>query len=333
MNTHRTLTGRIGTSALSMALGLGIMVHSSAAQQQQSGKIIGARLTTPQPFNFVRVPPAQKAAAGEMMQKLYDIVRRDTMFYEPVAFDVQPSARIDVFPRSGYAPVQYDLPYFMFAYGPDTAKTQSGWRTSPRNFTAHGNGIELFFIEANKWQTDERGIMYFEPTRLPDIKGYPTYGRGLTVVTRSERPIFVSVPLERTMKVVIAENSKGLDAMKDPTQQPIVARMKACVAKHEKELAAMSPAERAGPTYVSMLPAPGRDRSCDPFASASDKGAMRIIMENPDFYDTKRPITDIQVVFVGFGGFNTRVAIDKSQLERVADRLDWAALAALTAKP
>jgi len=38
-------------------------------------------------------------------------------------------------------------------------------------------------------------------------------------------------------------------------------------------------------------------------------------------------------VFVGFGGFNTRVAIDKSQLERVADRLDWAALAALTAKP
>jgi hypothetical protein len=239
-----------------MALGLGIMVQSSAAQQQQSGKIIGARLTTPQPFNFVRVPPAQKAAAGEMMQKLYDIVRRDTMFYEPVAFDVQPSARIDVFPRSGYAPVQYDLPYFMFAYGPDTAKTQSGWRTSPRNFTAHGNGIELFFIEANKWQTDERGIMYFEPTRLPDIKGYPTYGRGLTVVTRSERPIFVSVPLERTMKVVIAENSKGLDAMKDPTQQPIVARMKACVAKHEKELAAMSPAERAGPTYVSMLPAP-----------------------------------------------------------------------------
>ena len=60
---------------------------------------------------------------------------------------------------------------------------------------------------------------------------------------------------------------------------------------------------------------------------------MRIVMENPDFYDVKRPITDVQVVFVSFGGFNTRLAIDKQQLERVADRLDWAALAALTAKP
>jgi hypothetical protein len=132
------------------------------------------------------------------------------------------------------------------------------------------------------------------------------------------------------MKMVIAEDGKGLDQMKDPIQQQTVARQKACVAKLEKELAAMSPAERAGPTYVSMLPAPGRDRGCDPFASATDKGATRIIMENPDFYDPKRPITDIQLVLVNFGTFNTRLPIDKAQLERVADRLDWAALAALT---
>ena len=333
MNTHRLLARRIGVSALSMVIGLGITGQSSSAQQQQSGKIIGARLKTPEPFNFVRVPPAVKATAGETMKKLYEIVRRDTMFYEPVSFDVQPSARIDVFPRSGYAPVQYDSPHFQLAYGPDTVKTQTGWRTNPRTFTIQGNGVELFFVEATKWQTDERGIMYFEPTRLPDIKGYPTYGRGLTVATRSERPLYVPVPLERAMKLVIAQNGKGLDEMKDPTQQPIVARMKACVAKHERELAAMSPAERAGPTYISMVNAPGRDRACDPFTSASDKAAMRIVMENPDFYDSKRPITDIQVVFVNFGGFNTRVAINKSQLERIADRLDWAALAALTAKP
>ena len=94
----------------------------------------------------------------------------------------------------------------------------------------------------------------------------------------------------------------------------------------------MSPADRAGPTYFAMTRVPGRDQACDPFSSASDKNARRIIIENPDFYDTKRPPAAIQVVFVHFAGFN-RAPDQVAQVQRIVDRLDWAALAALTAKP
>jgi hypothetical protein len=310
---------------------LSIAAPRATAQQQQSGKIIGARLRTPQPFNLVRIPPAQKAAVTETMQKLYDIVRRDTMFYEPVAFDVQPSPRIDIPPRPGFAPVEYDSPQFMFAYGPDTPATQPGWRTTTRAFTVHGNGLGHILRATDKWEADEQGQMYFEPIRLPDVKGYPAYGKGLVVVTRSERPLYIPAPFERAIKFVIAQNKKGIEGMNDPTQQPIVARTKACIDKLEKELAGMSPADRAGPTYFATTRVPGRDQACDPFSSASDKNARRIIIENPDFYDTKRPSSAIQVVFVSFGNFNTRVPDQKAQVERIVNRLDWAALAALTA--
>jgi hypothetical protein len=332
MNMNRTARRRI-VSALGIAIMVGLASRSVTAQQQQSGKIIGARLKAPQPFNFVRIPPALKTASAETMQKLYDIVRRDTMFYEPVAFDVQPSARIDIPPRPGYAPVEYGSPFFMFAYGADTPATQPGWRTSTRAFSVHGNGLDHLLRASDKWEADEKGQMYFEPVRLPDVKGYPSYGKGLVVVTRSERPLYIPAPLERTMKFVIAQNKKGIEDMKDPTQQAIVARTKACIDKLEKELAAMSPADRAGPTYYATTRVPGRDQACDPFSSASDKNAKRIIIENPDFYDTKRALSDIQVVFVDFSGFNTRVPDQKAQAERIVNRLDWAALAALTAKP
>jgi hypothetical protein len=332
MNTNCTSRRRI-VWLLCTAIGVSVASQSAPAQQQQSGKIIGARLKTPQPFNFVRIPPAQKTAVTEMMQKLYDIVRRDTMFYEPVAFDVQPSPRIDIPPRPGYAPVEYDSPFFMFAYGPDTPATQPGWRTTTRAFKVHGNGLGHLWRSTDKWEEDEQGQMYFEPVRLADVKGYPNYGKGLVVVTRSERPLYIPAPLERAMKFVIAQNKKGIEDMKDPMQQPIVARTKACVDKLEKELAAMSPADRAGPTYFSMTRVPGRDRACDPFSSASDKNAKRIIIENPDFYDTKRPPSAIQVVFLDFNGFNARLPDQKAQVDRIANQLDWAALAALTAKP
>ncbi len=313
------------------ALHLMTPAQAAMSQQPKSEKIIGSRLRTPQPINYVRIPAAQKAAATTTMQALYDIVRRDTMFYEPVSFDVQGSPRIDVPPQAGFPAVEYDLPSFMFAYGPDTPATAPGWRSPTRAFRVQANGLDLFFRSTDKWEADARGQMYFEPVRLPDMAGFPAYGKGLVVVTRSERPLYIPAPLERTMKFVIAQNAKGIEDMKDPSQQRIVDRTKACNTKLEAELAAMSPAERAGPTYFAMGRVPGRDRACDPFSSASDKTARRIIIENPEFFDSKRPPTAIQVVFVNFYGFNQTTA-DRAQVDRIAKRLDWSALAALTAK-
>lgn len=301
---------------------------------QQASKIVGARLRTPQPFNCVRIPDAQKAAVTATMKKLYDIVRRDTMFYEPVAFDVQPTPRIDMPPRAGYTPAEYDLPGFVYAYGSEAPATAPGRVPSAMHAVyVYGNGLGHFFRATDKWQEDDQGPMYFEPARQPDVKGFPVYGKALMVITRSERPIFLPAPLERTMRFVIATNKKGIEGMNAPQQQRIVDRTKACIAKLEQELASLSPADRAGPTYFATTRVPGRDAGCDPFSSASDKNARRIIIENPDFYDRTRPPSDVQVVFVNLGDFNTMQPDQRAQRERVENALDFAAFAALTAKP
>jgi hypothetical protein len=236
-------------------------------------------------------------------------------------------------PRAGYTPIEYDLPGFIYAYGGDVPATAPGKPTSTRAFYVYGNGLGHFFRATDKWQEDEQGPMYFEPPRQPDVKGFPYYGKGLAVVTRSERPIFLPAPLERTMRLVIATNKKGIEGMNAPQQQRIVERTKACIAKLEQELASLSPADRAGPTYLATTRVPGRDAACDPFSSASDKSARRIIIENPDFYDRTRPPSDIHVVFVNLASFNTMRPDQRAQLERVQNALDFAALAALTAKP
>ena len=309
-----------------------LAAQTVSAQLSKSGQIIGSRLRTPEPFNLVLIPEDQKAAVTAKMQALYDIVRRDTMFYEPVAFEAQPTAHMYRTPRPGFAylPVDYHSPRFMFAYGPDTPATTPGWRTITRTFYVQGNGLRSIF--ADKWLEDDKGQMYWEPSRLPDVAGFPTYGKGLVVVTRNEQPLYVPAAFERTTKLVISNLRKGIEGMNAPSQQRMVDRTKACITKLEAELAALSPVERAGPTYMSTRPAPGRDPACDPFASASDKNARRIVVENPDFYDTKRPPSAIQVVFVIFEGFNATRPDQRSQVDRIAKQLDWAAFAALTAK-
>jgi hypothetical protein len=93
MNSSWISARRLAARSLVSLLAAGL-AHSATAQQQQSGKIIGARLRTPEPFNLVRIPAAQKTAVTETMQKLYDVVRRDTMYYERVWVDVLRSQRI-----------------------------------------------------------------------------------------------------------------------------------------------------------------------------------------------------------------------------------------------
>jgi hypothetical protein len=310
-----------------------LATQAAPAQRSKAGQIIGSRLRTPEPFNLVLIPAELKPAVTANMQSLYDIVRRDTMFYEPVAFEAQPTAHMYRTPRPGFAylPVDYHTPRFMIAYGPDTPATAPGWRTITRTFYVQGNGLASIFTQGAKWQDDDKGTMYWEPPRLPDVAGFPAYGKGLVVVTRNERPLYVPAPLERTMKLVIANLKKGIDGMNSPFQQKMVDRTKACITKLEAALAALSPADRAGPTYMTVVPLPGRDPVCDSFASASDRGARRIVVENPDFYDTKKPPSAIQVVFVIFD-YDATVPAVRPQVDRIAKQLDWAALAALTTK-
>ena len=144
------------------------------------------------------------------------------------------------------------------------ASTESRTTTSTSAVELYGNGLGHFFRATDKWQDDEQGPMYWEPPRQPDVKGFPSYGKGLVVIKRTERSLYLPVPRERVMKFVIASNKKGIEGMKAPQQQKIVERTQACITKLGQELASLSPADKAGPTYFATTRIPGHDAACDP---------------------------------------------------------------------
>jgi hypothetical protein len=305
----------------------------SSLRAQQKAATTQGKMRTPQPPTFVRIPSAHKAAAAATMQKLYDIVLRDPGFREPIGYDMQPAARIDMPPKHGYTPIEYDVTGLMYWYRDEPG---GGVRVLPVSMVAvyvFANNLDYFFHQTNKWQEDEEGPMYFEPPRQPDVRGFPSWGKGLAVVTRNERPIFVPVSRERAMRVVLSTSKKGLADTRAANQDPGLARMRTCLDKMEQELSALSPVERSSPAYLATTRVPGHDLLCDPFSSANDPNAQRIIAENPEFYDRSLPPTAIQVVLVNLSMLNTNLADQRGQMERIRDGLDVGALAALTGRP
>ncbi len=330
---------RASTSGACRSVVLGSILLSclggfpSSLRAQQKAAATQGKMRTPQPLVFVRVPPAHKAAAAATMQKLYDIVLRDPGFREPIGYDMQPAARIDMPPKHGYTPIEYDVTGLMYWYRDEPG---GGIRVLPVSMVAvyvFANNLDYFFHQTNKWQEDEEGPMYFDLPRQADVRGFPYWGKGLAVVTRNERPIFVPVSRERAMRVVLSTGKKGLEGTTAPNQDPGLVRMRTCLAKMEQDLAALSPAERASPAYLATTRVPGHDLLCDPFSSSSDPNAQRIIAENPDFYDRSLPVTAIQVVLVNLSMLNTNLADQRGQMERIRDGLDFGALAALTEHP
>ena len=195
-----------------------------------------------------------------------------------------------------------------------------------------GNGLEHVWRVGEKWQEDDKGAMYWEPSRTGEIQGYPLYAPGIAVITRNERPIFRPVSRERAMRFMVSKNTKDVAELTQPAQANQVKRLRACIARMEQELSALSPEERALPAYLATTRVVGHDAACDPFSTAADPKARRIVAENPDFYDRTLPRSAIQVVLMNLSMFNRNAPDQRAQYNRVAEGMDVPALAELTTR-
>lgn len=109
-----------------------------------------------------------------------------------------------------------------------------------------------------------------------------------------------------------------------------------CVRSLEEELARLSPADHAAPAYISLeaydRKQPSPNAGCSRIVDAGYPGAIRLVKENPDYYDPSLPPTALQVIIVDFSNFERSVRVDPpwrhAVYERIRDNLDYAALAA-----
>jgi hypothetical protein len=110
-----------------------------------------------------------------------------------------------------------------------------------------------------------------------------------------------------------------------------------CIRYLEGELARLSPAERAAPAYISLnvsnrkQSSPDLDCSC--IVDADFPDAIRLVTENPDYYDQALPPSAIQLILVDFSNFEGSVRVyppwRHAAYERIRDGLDYSALAAM----
>lgn len=114
---------------------------------------------------------------------------------------------------------------------------------------------------------------------------------------------------------------------------------KNCIHYLEGELARLSPDERTAPAYISLNPdrkqsSPELDCSCIVDADSTD--VIRIVKENPDYYDKTLPPSTIQLILVDFSYFEGSVRVSPpwrhAVYERFRDGLDYSALAAMLQK-
>ena len=99
----------------------------------------------------------------------------------------------------------------------------------------------------------------------------------------------------------------------------------------QAQLAAMSPAERASQAWVAV---PG---AISPLVPEGTKGARRVVVVNPDYFDRDRPRTDVQLVTVRLEGIpreGPRAAlrecsdVSERRLWELVNQLDWRRIAA-----
>jgi hypothetical protein len=168
-------------------------------------------------------------------------------------------------------------------------------------------------------------------------KGYAEMKQSNPEYAEKIRTNFIDLEkrVERTMRDV-AERQKAAPPYNNARIEAERRGVEKCVSYLEGELARLSPADRAGPAYVSLktldvkgLSPPG----CSHVVDADFPGATRIVTENPDYYDPALPPSAIQLILVDFSNFEGRVKIAPpwrhAAYERIRDGLDYSALAGM----
>jgi len=141
--------------------------------------------------------------------------------------------------------------------------------------------------------------------------------------------------VEKTMRET-AERQKAAPPRYDARFAAERSREEKCIRDIKAELARLSPAELAAPAYVRTRTFDSKRSSPEPSCSCivdpDYPEAIRLVTENPDYYDKDLPPSAIQLILVDFRLFEGH---DKSArhrplyYERIRDGLDYSALAAM----
>jgi len=144
---------------------------------------------------------------------------------------------------------------------------------------------------------------------------------------------------EKTMRE-IAERQEGETPRYKADLAKELITEKNCIRYLEDELNRLSPAERTAPAYISLKSPDSKQSSpeldCSCITDADSPDAIRIVTENPDYYDKALPPNAIQLILVDFSNFEGSVPVyppwRHAVYERFRNGLDYSALAAMLNK-
>jgi hypothetical protein len=185
----------------------------------------------------------------------------------------------------------------------------------------------------------EEGV-YLEAKKTGEVRGFPVYNNML-VITRNRNPMWIPVNRERVLRVLIrdaermdAESKKAREGLPVSRIEAMNSEIRERAAKRnnprileaipgerarmlKEELESLSASDRESIAYYSdRLNCYDYDRvttsSC--LVSADTLGARRLVIPNPDFYDTSLPKSSIQLIKIrDFADFEQEIEEARSR--------------------
>ncbi len=220
--------GRRGTTrwlllALLVAavLPLSIAAQSPEPDPRTAGSdVVGKLRPVRDPTTMVRIPAAHRQIMEANLQRFVAIVLRDPALQPPVGFDFRTGthAYAPPLPVSPRAPLAYTMTglLYWYTYMPAARGALGSIRPEPismQGFFVRGNNISSVFDGRERWQTDERGLTYWEPREIRKVAGFPQYSTGAVVLKRNPRPIWVPVSREWALQRELTMARKNFDAV------------------------------------------------------------------------------------------------------------------------
>lgn len=275
------------------------------AQRPDEGARAPGRVRPTKAHEVGRVPAAQQAHARATLDRLLAIALRNPALTPPVGFDVEHLriAYAPIRPASLHAPLAYRVSGLLFWMNP---QSRLGGAIGPSpvamsDYAIHANDLrESFWVPQEVWRKLEPASrsLYWEPVRTGELQGHPVYEHSRVVITASSRPVFRPLSRERLLRHELDDHRRSLERV-HTRPGPLRTQAEGCVAELESRLAALTPAEREAPGWLSLTPPPGvRGPRCSLLVDEGAMHARRIVEENPDFYDAALPRTAIQLVVV-----------------------------------
>ncbi len=196
---------------------LSVVAQSSDPDPRTAGSdVVGKLMPARAPTSMVRIPAAHRRIMEANLQRFVAIVLRDPALRPPVGFDFRTGthAYAPPLPISPRAPLAYTMTglFYWHTYMPAYRQIRP-LDLAMQGFFVRANDISAVFNSLERWQTDERGLTYWEPREIRRVAGFPQYSTGSIVLKRNPRPIWVPVSREWALQRELAQARKNLDAV------------------------------------------------------------------------------------------------------------------------